>query len=80
MAHFARLENNFVTQVIVVNNDVLVDENGNESEALGVEFCKSLYGENTEWVQTSYNGNIRGRYASVGDLWDGENFVTPPAE
>lgn len=72
MAHFAKLENNVVTQVIVVNNEVITDSNGVEQEQLGIDFCKSLYGQNTEWKQTSYNGNFRGRYAGVGMLYDSE--------
>jgi len=75
MAHFAELnENNVVTQVIVVNNDELLD-NGVESEAKGVAFCQSLLGGN--WVQTSYNANFRGKYAGIGDTYDGEKFVAP---
>ena len=43
MAHFAEIdEGNIVKQVVVVNNDVLLDENGNESEQKGVEFLISL--------------------------------------
>lgn len=80
MAHFARVENGIVREVIVVNNEVLLDENGVEQESIGVDFCKSLYGEHTEWVQTSYNANFRGKYAGSGDKWDGTNFVTPVFE
>jgi hypothetical protein len=29
------------------------------------------------WLQTSYNANFRGKYAGVGDQWDGTNFITP---
>lgn len=71
MAHFAELDQqNRVLQVIVVNNDVLLDENGNESEDLGVAFCQSLYGEDTNWKQTSFNRNFRNKYAGVGDYYD----------
>jgi hypothetical protein len=80
MAHFARIEDGIVREVIVVNNDVIKDETGTEQEALGVAFCKSLYGDNTEWVQTSYNATFRGRYAGIGDKWDGTNFASPVAE
>lgn len=80
MAHFARVEDNIVREVIVVNNDVLKDANGVEQEAIGIAFCKSLYGDNTEWIQTSYNGNFRGKYAGSGDKWDGENFISPVIE
>ena len=77
MAHFARVENGIVREVIVVNNEVITDTNGQEQEQLGIDFCKSLYGDNTEWAQTSYNGTFRGKYAGSGDTWDGTNFVGP---
>ena len=76
MAHFARIENGIVNQVIVINNEVILDENGTEQESIGIDFCKSLYGPHTEWVQTSYNGSFRGKYAGLGDTWDGENFIS----
>lgn len=79
MAHFAQLdENNTVTQVIVVhNNELLLD--GVENETKGVIFCKSLYGENTRWIQTSYNGNKRKNYAGIGFTYDValDAFVPP---
>lgn len=66
MAHFAQLdENNIVTQVIVVNNDVLLDENGIEQEQVGINFCKSLFGVETNWKQTSYNKNMRKNFAGI---------------
>jgi hypothetical protein len=80
MAHFAQLdENNIVLQVIVVSNDELMDENGAESESKGVSFCQSLFGSETVWKQTSYNGNFRYNYAGIGYSYDaGRNaFVAP---
>lgn len=69
MAHFAELdETNVVKQVIVVHNNELLDENGNESEAKGIAFCQSLFGGN--WIQTSYNGSIRKNYAGIGFIYD----------
>ena len=71
MAHFARLDkDNVVEQVIVIANEDILDENGEESEAVGIAFCKSLYGEDTKWAQTSYNSNIRFRYAGIGAIYD----------
>tara|TARA_R100000789_G_scaffold26754_1_gene29893 strand:- start:6692 stop:7066 length:375 start_codon:yes stop_codon:yes gene_type:complete len=72
MAHFAKIdENNIVTQVIVVhNNELLVD--GEESETKGIDFCESLFGHRN-WVQTSYNNNIRYNFAGIGNTWDSEN-------
>ena len=81
MAHFAQLDNNnIVTTVIVVNNDIMHNEDGLEVEELGIAFCKSLFGEDTKWVQTSYNGNFRGVYAGTGYAWDGINFIAPVVE
>lgn len=79
MAHFAQLKDNEVVEVIVVNNEVLEDENGVEQESIGVAFCQSLYGEDTQWVQTSYNGNFRGKYAGVGMIYDSvkDEFIVP---
>jgi hypothetical protein len=69
MAHFAELdESNIVKQVIVVHNNELLDENGNESEQKGIDFCVQLLGGT--WVQTSYNATIRKNYACIGDLYD----------
>jgi hypothetical protein len=68
MAHFAKIEDNIVTQVIVVNNEVLLDSEGVEQEAIGVAFCTELLGGT--WIQTSYNGNFRGQCAGVGMIYD----------
>lgn len=80
MAHFAELDdNNVVLRVVVINNEVLTDKNGNESEQKGVDFLKSLYGENTNWVQTSYNSNFRKNYAGIGSKYDAaiDAFIPP---
>jgi len=80
MAHFARISNGIVQQVVVVNNVVLHDEDGIEQEAIGIQFCKDTFGADTEWVQTSYNASFRGKYAGSGDIYDAVNdvFVSPP--
>ena len=80
MAHFAQLdENNIVTQVIVVGNSDIADVNGVESENVGVAFCQSLLGAETNWKQTSYNGNMRVRYAGIGYSYNAslDAFVPP---
>lgn len=69
MAHFAQLdENNFVVNVIVVNNDVLLDENGKESEAIGTKFCEDTFGG--KWVQSSLHGNFRNMHAGIGCFYN----------
>jgi hypothetical protein len=90
MAHFAELdENNVVVQVIVINNNELLTQkivttdegfinvSTVESEEKGMDFCKSLYGADTNWVQTSYNGSFRGKYAGIGDTYENGVFVAP---
>lgn len=75
MAHFARVENGVVREVIVVSNDDA------PTEAAGQAFIASI-GLSGEWVQTSYNSNFRGKYAGIGDTYDAENdvFVSPTVE
>ena len=80
MAHFAQLdENNVVTQVIVVSNEDTSDSNGVEVEEIGVAFCKKLLGADTNWKQTSYNNNMRVRYAGIGYQYHEEldAFIPP---
>jgi hypothetical protein len=65
MSHFAKIDsNNIVENVIVAEQDFI------NSGAVGDSFL---------WVQTSYNGNFRGKYASIGDTWDKVNevFISP---
>lgn len=80
MAHFAQLDNfNNVLQVIVIHNNELLDENGIESEEKGIKFCKDHYGQETNWIQTSYNGKLRKNYAGYGYKYDPvrDAFIPP---
>ena len=55
MAHYAKVENNIVTQVLVAEAeffDTFVDTSP------------------AEWVQTSYNSNIRKNFAGIGFTYD----------
>ena len=61
MAHFAHIdENNIVTEVLVVPD---------EQEHRGQEYLNEL-GLEGRWIQTSYNDNIRGSYAGIGDYYN----------
>jgi hypothetical protein len=78
MAHFAEIdENGIVLRVIVVGNKDTSDENGVENEEIGKEFCQNLFGGN--WVQTSYNRNIRKNFAGPGYTYDKNRdaFISP---
>ena len=77
MAHFAKIENGIVTQVIVVANTDTASVDGTEKEYIGAAFCEKLFGG--EWKQTSYNGNIRKNYAGIGYKYDANRdaFIPP---
>jgi hypothetical protein len=90
MASFAKIENNIVTTVVSVVNEVLKDSNGVEQEQLGINFLKTLYNEpNAIWKQTSYNtvGGVhklngtpfRKNHAGIGYTYDSNRdaFISP---
>ena len=64
MSHFAKLDNNIVTEVIVAEQDFI------NSGAVGDSFL---------WVQTSYSGSFRKNYAAVGYTYDKakDAFIAP---
>jgi hypothetical protein len=64
MAHFAKVnDQNIVEEVIVISNDDA------PNETAGKEFIACL-GIEGNWIQTSYNNNIRGKFAGIGDSYD----------
>jgi len=78
MAHFAKIENDTVTTVIVVSNDDCGGGDFPESEPIGQAFIASI-GLSGDWLQTSYHANFRGVYASAGCAYDAQldEFVAP---
>lgn len=79
MAHFARIDNNTVTEVIVISDDIAPDP-APDNEAAGQTFIAEVLGLAGEWKQTSYHGNFRGVYAGAGYIYDpdADEFVAPP--
>lgn len=74
MAHFAEIDNtNKVLRILVVDNS---------QEHRGQEFLADDCGLGGTWIQTSYNGNIRGKFAGIGDIYDPINdvFISPVIE
>jgi len=66
MAHFAEIdENNIVTRILVFE-DTYTDSD-----------CTALLGG--DWIQTSYNNNIRKNYAGIGYTYDSnlDAFIAP---
>jgi hypothetical protein len=72
MAHFAKIENNIVIEVIKINNEVLDEPNLHfpDTEPIGQDFIKNVLMIDGEWKQTSYNDNFRNKYAGKGDVYD----------
>ena len=64
MAHFAKLNNNIVTEVIVAEQDFI---------------NSGIVGDSFLWVQTSYNNNFRKNFAGVGYTYDKtrDAFIEP---
>lgn len=78
MAHFAKVENSIVYEVIVVANSDCGGLEFPDSEPVGQAYIASL-GIEGEWLQTSYNNNFRGTYAGIGYTYDAvlDEFVAP---
>jgi len=72
MAHYAFLYNNIVTEVIVGIDETELIEGLPPEEWYG-NFRRQ------PCVRTSYNANIRGKYAGIGDLYDQDLdiFISP---
>ena len=78
MAHFAHINGDKCSNVIVISNDDCDNLPFPESEPVGQAYIAALGLEGT-WKQTSYNGNFRGRYAGIGYTYDAINdeFIGP---
>lgn len=71
MAHFAEIDGtNTVTRVLVVPDD---------QEHRGQEFLADDLGLGGTWIQTSYNHNIRKRFAGIGYTYNptADVFIAP---
>ena len=70
MAYFARIENDTVTEILAVPD---------EQEGRGAEFLADDLGLGGEWIQTSWSGRIRKKFAALGDHYDRINdwFISP---
>jgi hypothetical protein len=83
MAYFAKVENNIVTDVISVNNEICGEPQLQfpATEPLGQTYIADVLQFVGEWLQTSYNGAFRGTYAGIGYTYDAalDEFVAPPA-
>jgi len=79
MAYFAKLEGDLVTEVQRVDNENCLNDSNVEQESIGIAYLQGIFGQNTQWVQSSFNNNIRKRHASIGDTYSSslDMFITP---
>ena len=84
MAYFAKLENNIVTQVISVSNEMCGEPTLDfpDTCAAGRAFIANTLKLDGLWKQTSFNSNFRGTYAGIGFAYDAEldAFIAPVVE
>lgn len=85
MAHFVKLnENDVVVDAIVIDNEHAPDPAPSNSEPSGVAYIATLAEEDERllgrWIQTSYSGSFRGKYAGIGDwyLSEHDRFIYGP--
>tara|TARA_R110000823_G_scaffold308438_1_gene432052 strand:- start:1712 stop:2179 length:468 start_codon:yes stop_codon:yes gene_type:complete len=68
MAYFAQLDDtNTVIAINKISNNDCLDGDGNESEEVGIAFCQTLWGDDTNWKQTSFNTRGGVRYLPSDD-------------
>ena len=88
MASFAKIGlNGKVIEVLSVHNNELLDANGVEQEAIGIDFLTKLTGW-AIWKQTSYNTHggvhqlggtpLRKNHAGIGYIYDEDRDVFIP--
>lgn len=79
MAHFARIdENNLVVDVLVVNNADIDNLSFPESEPVGQAYLGTVFPDipTSQWIQTSYNGTFRVRFAGLGYTFYPDSVAT----
>ena len=84
MPHFAIVKDGTVTRVERIESAEMTNSEGQEVEGLGQTFLNSLYPDipSGSFILTHYPVNQptpypRGKYACVGDYWDGSEFTKP---
>jgi len=84
MAYFAKLENNIVTNIISISNEVCGEPTLGfpETESAGRAFIANTLKFEGVWKQTSFNSSFRGRFAGLGYEYssDLDEFIAPVIE
>lgn len=84
MAYFAKLENNIVTEIIAISNDICGEPTLTfpDTDSAGRAFIANTLKFAGTWKQTSYNSSFRGRFAGLGYEYSSEldEFIAPVVE
>jgi hypothetical protein len=62
MKYFAKIENEVVKEVVVLD----------EASAVNAQEYLNGIGLHGFWLETDYDGALRGKYANIGDRYDSE--------
>ena len=70
MAHYAQINDNIVQQVLVMDNEWTEQE---------IQDWLTTNVSTDDWIQTSYNNNIRKQFAGIGFTFDAvkDKFIQP---
>jgi len=85
MAHYAFIDSNNVVVKVITGVDETVTQLDGDVEVGGSTEAWEQFYQNQSWhsgltcKRTSYNGNIRGRYAGIGYTYDpvADEFIAP---
>ena len=74
MAHYAKLTTENIVETVIV-----IDNEHEPTEDQGIEYCRSLYGQDTQWRKASYNRTIRKNFPGPGYYYDRyrDAFIPP---
>lgn len=75
-AHAAKINSDGIVEQVIV-----IPRQENDDDALITAYCNSI-GLSGTWIDTSYLGSRRGKYAGIGDKYDPalDEFVSPVVE
>lgn len=80
MKYFAQLDNNnIVLRINAVDEKDATDESNNINEEKGIDFLKSLFGQETKWAMCDDTGVFRKNFPAIGASFDEANdaFIQP---
>ena len=88
MAHYAFIDSNNIVVKVLTGVDETVTQDDNGTLVGGSTEAWEQFYQNQEWhtgltcKRTSYHGNIRGKFAGIGDTYDADldEFVPPVIE